>query len=325
MKKLVLLIAALAATGACKKKQSEKPAEPTKGSAEVAAQPADAAAAPADAAPAAWDGKTPLTIEGFQTPESVLYDADADVYLVSNINGEPAGADDNGYISKVSPDGKVAEPKWIDGAKDNVKLDAPKGMAISGGVLYVADITVVRQFDAKTGEPKGEIKIPGSTFLNDVAPAADGGVYVTDTGMDAKFAPTGTDAIYHIGKDGKVKPLIKDKNLGGPNGVAAGADGSVWTVTFRTGEIYQVDAKGKKAAAQKLPKGQLDGVVVLDGGDVLVSSWEGQAVYRGKPGAEWKAAVENVKSPADIGWDSKRKRLLIPSFQGNIVILHPLE
>jgi streptogramin lyase len=244
---------------------------------------------------------------------------------VSNINGAPTDTDNNGFISKVSPDGKVAELKWIEGGQKNVKLDAPKGTAIQGGVLYVADITVVRQFDAKTGEPKGDIKIPGATFLNDIAPAPDGGVYVTDSGLDPKFAPTGSDAVYHIGKDGKVKPLIKDKALGNPNGIAAGADNSVWVVTFGTGEIYQVDAKGKKQAGQKLPKGQLDGIVVLDNGDVLVSSWEGSAVYRGKPGAEWKAAVENVKSPADIGWDSKRKRLLIPSFQGNQIILHPLE
>ena len=325
MTKFVCLFAALAALSACKKKPNEKPAE-TKGSAEVVAQTADAAAAPAvDAAPAAWDGKTPLTIEGFQTPESVLYDADGDVYLVSNINGAPADPDDNGYISKVSPDGKIAEEKWIDGAKDNIKLDAPKGSAIVNGVLYVADISVVRQFDAKTGEQKPDLKIEGATFLNDVAPAPDGGVYVTDSGLDAKFGPTNTDAVWHIGKDGKAKALIKNKDLGHPNGIAAGKDGSVWVVTFGTGEIYQVDAKGKKAPGQKLPKGQLDGIAILDNGDVLVSSWEGSAVYRGKPGGEWKPAVENVEAPADFGYDSKRKRLLQPLFKANKVILQPLE
>jgi sugar lactone lactonase YvrE len=323
MKQYACIVAALVAVSACKKKADDKPVTPPKGSADVAAPPStDAAMAP----PAAWDGKTPLPItEGFSTPESMLYDADSDVYLVSNINGEPLGADDNGYITKLAPDGKVAEPKWIDGTKDNVKLDAPKGMAISAGVLYVSDITVVRQFDAKTGEPKGEIKIDGAAFLNDVAAAPDGGVYVTDSGLDAKFQSTGADAVYHIGKDGKVKPLIKDKALGGPNGVAAGSDGSVWIGTFATGEIYQVDAKGKKQPGHKLPKGRLDGVIVLDGGEMLASSWEGEAVYRGKPGGEWKAAVASVKSPADIGWDSKRKRLLIPLFQGNSVILQPLE
>lgn len=321
MTKLACLIAALAALPACKKKEQDKPAAPTQGSAAVD----DAGAVGVDAAAAAWDGKTPLVKDGFSTPESVLHDVDADVYLVSNINGEPVGVDDNGYIAKLAPDGTISEPKWIDGAKDNVKLDAPKGMAITGGVLYVADITVVRQFDAKTGEPKPDIKIDGATFLNDVAVAPDGGVYVSDSGLDAKFGPTGADAIYHISKDGKVHPLIKDKTLGAPNGVAAGGDGSVWVVTFKSGEIYQITAKGKKVSPQKLPMGDLDGIVVLDSGELLVASWAASTVYRGKPGGEWKPAVENVKSPADIGWDSKRKRLLIPSFQGNTVTLHPLE
>jgi len=326
MKHLVLMLATLAALTACKKKAEEKKVEmPPKGGSAIEPPPPPAA----DAAPAivVWDGKSPLTITqaGFATPECVLYDADADMYLVSNINGKPLDVDDNGFIMRISPEGKVADGKWIDGAKDTVKLDAPKGMAITGGVLYVADITVVRQFDAKSGEPKGEIKIDGATFLNDVAVAPDGGVYVTDSGLDASFKSTGTDAVYHIAKDGKVKALIKDKKLGGPNGVAAGDKGSVWVVTFGSGEIYTVDAKGKKGAAQKPPKGQLDGVIPLEGGELLVSSWEGATVYRGKPGGEWKALVENAKSPADIGWDSKRKRLLIPNFQGDAIAIIPQE
>lgn len=338
MTKLATLMFVLAAAAGCKKKEAAKvettgsatgSAMAGSGSAMVGSAMAGSGSAEGSgsAAAAAWDGKTPLPLtEGFQTPESVLYVADADLYLVSNINGVPLGADDNGYISKIDPEtGKVTEAKWIDGAKDNIKLDAPKGMAIASGVLYVADINTVRKFDAKTGEPKGDIKIEGATFLNDMAVAADGGVYVTDSGLDEKFGPTKTDAIYHIGEDGKVKPLIKDPSLANPNGIIAGENMSVWVVTFGSGEIYQVDNKGKKAAGQKLPKGQLDGIVALDGGEYLVSSWEGSEIFRGKPGGEWKPVVENVKSPADIGWDLKRKRVLIPIFQGNSVILQPLQ
>jgi hypothetical protein len=329
MKNLVTLTFVLAAFAGCKKKAADTSGTPAGSGSAMAGSGSAMAGSGSDmgsgsAAAAAWDGKSPLTIDGFATPESVLYDADADIYLVSNINGEPLGADDNGYISKVSPDGKITEAKWIDGSKDNVTLNAPKGTGIANGILYVADIDTVRKFDAKTGEPKGEVKIDKASFLNDIAIGKDGTVYVSDSALDAKFAGTGVDAIYAIGKDDKVKPLIKDKALSAPNGLLAD-DKGVWAVTFGSGEIYSVDMKGKKAAGQKLPKGQLDGVVALDGGDVLVSSWEGSAVYRGKPGGEWKAAVEGVKSPADIGWDSKRKVLLIPSFQGNQVILHPLE
>jgi hypothetical protein len=337
MTKLAYLALVLAPLVACSKK-TETRSEAT-GSAAVAAQPADAAV---DAVKA-WDGKEPLTLGDFATPESVLHDPDADVYLVSNINGDPLGADDNGFISRVSPEGKVLEHRWIDGARDDVKLDAPKGMAIVDGILYVSDITVIRKFDAKTGEPKGDIAIKGATFLNDVAPAPGGGVYVTDSGLNAKFEPTGTDAVHHLGKDGKVKTLAANKKLAGPNGVVAGDKGAVWVVTFGSGEIYAVDAKGKQSGNQKLPSGQLDGIVQIAssgsagprttpaesskvdaGGDLLVSSWEGSAIYRGTPGGEWKPVVENVKSPADIGWDATRRRILIPVFLENNVILHPL-
>ena len=257
--------------------------------------------------------------DGLATPESVLYDADSDIYLVSNINGDALGADDNGYISKVGPDGKMIEAKWLDGAKPDVKLDAPKGMAIVDGVLWVADITIVRRFDVKTGKQQPDVKVPDAALLNDITADGKGGIFVSDTGVDAKFASIGKDAVYHVGKDGKVTKLIASKDLGGPNGLAPAGDGALWVVTFGSGEIYQVDAKGKKGAAEKLPKGQLDGVVVLDNGDLLVSSWEGKAVYRGKPGAGWKEVISGVESPADIGWDGKRARVLIPVFQGNAI------
>jgi sugar lactone lactonase YvrE len=256
---------------------------------------------------------------GFMTPESVLYDAASDLYLVSNINGSPTDTDDNGFISRLSPDGKVKELKWIDGAKPDVKLDAPKGMAISGGVLWVADITVVRKFDAKTGKPLGEVKVDGATFLNDVAPGKNGGIYVTDSGLTPKFESSGTDAVYSIAKDGKVTTLAKSKALGNPNGVVE-SGGKVYVVTFGTGSIYEVPAKGDPKP-EKLPKGKLDGIVAIGNGELLVSSWEAKSVYRGKVGGPWADISLDIESPADIGWDSKRKKLLVPSFTGNSITI----
>src|SRR5512143_1732443 len=108
MKNVAILFSLIAATTACKKKPAEKAPEPTAGSGSAAAAPTtgsagSGSAGSAAAPPAAWDGKSPLSLtDGFQPPESVLYDPDADMYYVSNINGEALGADDNGYISKVS-------------------------------------------------------------------------------------------------------------------------------------------------------------------------------------------------------------------------------
>jgi hypothetical protein len=278
------------------------------------------AEAPAPSAPAPVAKYT-----GLSTPESVLYDADADRYLVSNINGKPADKDNNGFISVLSPDGQVTTLKWIEGGKNKVKLDAPKGSGIVKGVLYVADITVVRMFDAKSGAPKGDIAIPGATFLNDIATGADGKVYVSDTGVKVGangLEPDGTDAVYVIEK-GHAKALAKSPDLGGPNGLLS-TDKGVVVVTFGSGEVYRLDDKGKKVDVSKPPTGALDGIVSL-GDSILVTSWQGSAIYKWTLGGSFEVALSDQKSPADIGYDTKRGRVLVPHFTEDTVEAYDLK
>jgi hypothetical protein len=268
----------------------------------------------------------PITVAGvgFATPESVLHDPTADVYLVSNINGSPLAEDGNGFISRVSPDGRVLDLKWIDGAAPGVTLNAPKGMALRGSALYVTDINVVRRFDRTTGEPLGDIHISNATFLNDLAPAANGDLYLTDSGLQAGedgFAPSGTDAVYRVGRDGTVELIAHGAELGGPNGVHE-LDGQVWVVSFGSGELYRL-VNGSRANVLKLEGGMLDGVESVDG-ELLISSWEAKAVFRGPPSGPFTPVVTDVEAPADIGWDARRNRLLIPLFLGDAVRIVPL-
>ncbi len=294
--------------------------------------PVEVTKSPADAKPPEApkpEKKPPATAvfritEGIATPESVLYDEVNDRYLVSNINGKPDQADNNGYISEISPDGKVVKAKFIAGGVAKVKLDAPKGTGIVDGVLYVADITVVRKFDLKTGAPKGDIAVPGATFLNDIAVAKDGRIFVSDSGMKpgaAGFEPTGTDAVYVIEK-GKLRTVAKAKDLNGPNGLLV-VDKGVLVAPFSSNELYRLDEKGTKQDATKLPGGGLDGIVQADD-SLFISSWESSTVYRGTLGGAFQPAFADLKSPADIGFDSKRKRLLVPRFLENAVEVYEL-
>ncbi|MEJ2537537.1 MAG: hypothetical protein P8048_10895, partial [Calditrichia bacterium] len=84
---------------------------------------------------------------GLSTPESVEYYPDEDIYLVTNINGSPFAADGNGFISKIEPDGKIVNLKWLDGKKEGITLNAPKGAAIQDNLLYIADINQVQIFE----------------------------------------------------------------------------------------------------------------------------------------------------------------------------------
>jgi hypothetical protein len=252
------------------------------------------------------------TYSGLAAPESVLYDAAADRYLVSNVNGDPLARDDNGFISTLSPDGRVTALKWIEGGKNHVKLDAPKGLAIAKGVLYVADISVVRTFDLVTGAPRGDIPVPGSTFLNDIATGPDGKVYLSDAGPPTgSLDGAGTEAVYVI-KGRRAAVLAKGAALGRPDGVAWTA-GGVIVCPFGADEIYRLDARGERRDVTKVPAGGLAGIIEV-GDSFLVASWQTSSIYRGKLGGKFEVALAEQKSPGDIGYDSRRARLLVPHF-----------
>lgn len=273
-------------------------------------------------------GRITVSGVGFATPESVLHDRSADVYLVSNINGSPLAKDGNGFISQLAPDGTVTELKWIDGAEDGVTLHAPKGMALRRDTLFVADIDVVRLFDRTSGTPIGDWPVPGSTFLNDVAVGPDGTVYVTDSGFRAGpdgFERSGTDAVYKSTREGELVALVSGDALGGPNGIVVDG-GRVMFVTFVTGRAHLVQRESGTISGLPSPSaGQLDGVVKVAEGEFLISSWEGQAVYRLGGGGLYTTEVDSVEAPSDIGLDAKRGRVLIPLFMADEVLIHPVK
>jgi hypothetical protein len=260
-------------------------------------------------------------------PESVLYDPAADRYLVSNVNGQPGDADFNGYILELSPDGQIKNPKLIAGGQNKVRLDAPKGMAIVGSELWVADITLVRKFDLKSSAHKEDIQLPGATFANDIVATPDGGAYVSDSGVkfgDKGPEPMGTGQIFFVDKAGKVKVLAKGKELGGPNGLALGAGNTLVANTLLGDEVYRLTDKGARDVVTKVPGSMLDGLVAMN--DMLiVSSWKTETIYRGPLGGKFEPIITKVKGVADLGYDSKRNRLLVPRFLDDTVEVYELK
>jgi len=259
---------------------------------------------------------------GFATPESVEYNTIEDVYLVTNINGGSLAVDGNGFISKLKPDGNVIDLKWIDGKKAGVTLNAPKGAAIVGKHLFVTDIDQVHVFRLSDGHQKKSITITGSTFLNGITPGNGDYVYVTDSGFSAGLEPSGTDAIYKVWANGKYETIIKDKSLGGPNGIWDD-DGKLVVVTFASGKMISLDRSGKQTALPTPPHGQLDGLIKLEDGRFLLSSWGGSAIYAMNKDSTFTEFANALDAPADLGIDTKRKRLLSPLFKENKVVILP--
>jgi hypothetical protein len=122
---------------------------------------------------------------------------------------------------------------------------------------------------------------------------------------------------------GKLKTVAKGRELGGPNGLVAVANG-VWVNTFSADEVYRLDEKGLKQEVTKIPTGGLDGLALI--GDVLlVSSWKGSAIYRGGLNGKFEVAFADLAGAADFGFDSKRKRVLVPRFLDNAVEIYDLK
>ena len=264
---------------------------------------------------------------GLSTPESVLHDAGADVYLVSNINGSPLEKDGNGFISRLAPDGSVLALKWIDGEAQGITLNAPKGMAIQDGVLFVADIDCIRMFDAASGTPAGQVCLENATFLNDVAPGGDGSIFFTDSGFEAGpegFAPSGADAVYRmIVSEERVVAVAKEPSLGAPNGVAVGRRG-IMVVTFGSGEVYRLTAEGDRTDVMPASERQLDGIEMLPDGGFVMSSWGDQCLYLVGGDGNVHRILEGIEAPADLGFDAGRNRVLVPLFNANQVVIHTL-
>ncbi len=253
----------------------------------------------------------PYDIE-LETPaEAAAYYAADDVYLLSNFgSGGPTTIDEDGFISRVDAEtGEVVELEWISG-----DLSAPKGMTVVGDTLYVADKDAVHTYDlANGGAPLRKIALDTSqvTFPNDVCAGADGVVYLTDSGLNSDFSPSGTDAVYRLEGDSLVQVASGADALHGPNGCWVDDEGLL-VVTFGANEVLRIGGDGSVTTAATLPSGGLDGIVASDG-TVYVTSWEAGSVYRLDVATGESTVVSpDTPSPAALGIDTMRDRLVVP-------------
>ena len=271
----------------------------------------------------------PLTVAGIglRSPESVLHDRVSDTYLVSNCNGDPFAKDGNGFISRLEPDGTLRELKWIDGADGSTTLHAPKGLALRGDTLFVADIDAVRLFSRLDGSGIDVWDVPEASYLHDVTVDAAGTLYATDSGVRAGPdgpIPSGSDAVYRFETDGAHVALVRGAALGRPYGIVT-HEGRLFIVTHGTGRVIYVDPEsGQISGFPAPPAGRLDGIVVTREGRYLISSWQARAVFGLSGGVRYDTVVADVDTPADIGYDATRDRLLIPLLGSDRVDIRPL-
>jgi hypothetical protein len=256
-------------------------------------------------------------ISGFDHPSAVLYDAQSDRYLVSNLRSGEDGAGP-GYIARVDPDGTIEAPRWIDGASRRARLKTPRGLAIIRGRLYVADGAVVRVYDRVSGVRRGVIKLPGASQLSGIARGVSDSLLVCDASYRADGRPAGTDAVYRINRAGRVSALFRSAVLGHPAGVSY-IGKTVWIATTGSGKLHGLKANGTLIAGPKLDEGGLTGLIEIERGDVIITSQVAQGLYRGSLDGSFTYIKGDIGAPGHPGWDPTRRRVLVPSKDSGLV------
>lgn len=266
---------------------------------------------------------------GMKTPESARYDTAQDLWFVSNINGNPSQKDGNGFIVRLTADGAAMDSMpFIEGGRKGVTLNAPKGMALVGDTLWVADIDALRAFNARTGAPIASVEIKGSAFLNDVVAGPDGSVYITDTGVrfDDKGQMThpGPDCIVQvIGR--QYRRVVTFPGQPGPNGIAYDASGQRFLINaFASANFFAWKPGMATADSIGVGAGAGDGLELLADGRAAYTSWADSSLSVFANGTS-STLMKGLPSPADIGYDTRRQRLAVPLFNDGKVVFIALE
>jgi len=244
-----------------------------------------------------------------RTPESVCYDTLRNVIYVANINGKPTEKDENGFISKIAPDGTIILIEWIRG------LNAPKGMGIYNNILYVADIDRIAKIDINKNALIEYFVAEDAKFLNDIAiDKATGEVYVSDY-TDNK--------IYKL-KDNNIELWIKSEKLIRPNGLFI-ENGKLLVGTQNA--IISIGLKDKNITNLIAETGSIDGLDVVGNGIYIFSDWSG-AVHIAEIGKEkiniLDTSADNINA-ADIDYVPTMKMLIIPTFNDNRIRAYNLK
>jgi len=231
-------------------------------------------------------------------PESAIYDRGTNSIYVSNINGKYCTKDGNGFISKVSLDGKIGELKWIDG------LDSPQGLAIYNSTLYVADMDKIVEIDIHS-KTKIEHVVDRAEFLNDAAADKNGNVFFTDCKTNK----------IHCLKGGEVSVWLNDTLLKSPNGMLW-SDSDLYLLTMKDGFLYRVEGHTKQMGLICKGIKNCDGITP-DGeeGFFVSGAWQGEIFHIDKN--RNKRVVLDLGRrktiAADICYLPKERLLLVPT------------
>jgi hypothetical protein len=258
--------------------------------------------------------------QALDAPENAYWYAPAQSWFVSSLGGGLSlERDGNGWITRFDENGNVIKAKWVDG------LDAPTGMAAVDGRLYVGDRGGLVEIDIAKAQILRKIPLRGSEFINDVAAAPNGDLYISDT-----F----TDRIYRLAK-GRSTPeiFVESPELEYPNGLWVDGNNLIVATwgpmtnretfeTSRLGTVKKINLRTKAITplGDGKPIANFDGIVKL-GDSYFASDWMGGRLLKISPSGQVTEVLRGFKQFADLGVRPDTGVLGMPEMSSNRLFL----
>ena len=269
--------------------------------------------------------------------ESCSYDAQRGVIVVPNRGVPQTVQTNNAWITLLNHDGSVHTSRWI-GVQNAgearslltppLVLNEPYGSDISNGILYLADrdggttptepsVAVIRKFNLQTGAPAGEIRVERSPWLNDIAVAADGTIYATNTGVGGATPDPATWQVWKVTRDGAASVFVQGPPLRRPNGVAVDAQGNIVVVNIDSSDVLTFAPDAKLLKTETAAQAGNDGLVIMPDGTKYVSSVLNGGVSKMSPGKPAELIARNIPNAASMCYDAGANQLVIPMNPNN--------
>ena len=248
------------------------------------------------------------TAAEFKTPESVYYCKKQKAIFVSNINGNPLEKDNNGFISKLTPDGNIIKLQWVKG------LHAPKGIGVYKERIFVTDIDRIAEIDIQAEKIIRFYDVPGAKFLNDIVIDNMGRIYISDMQ---------SNVIYRL-YNGVVTKWISSGNFNRPNGLCI-MNGFLLIGT--QDKIVKANLIDRVQSDYILNTGGIDGLICFENSKIIFSDWSGNLYIAGL-GKETQKLLDTTPlkiNAADIGFDYEKKIIFVPTFYDNRVMAYRLK
>lgn len=253
---------------------------------------------------------------GLIAPESVVFDVVRHEFYVSNMGTHGKGATPgDGFISRVSADGKLLDLKWVTG------FDNPKGLALANGRLYVGDDKDLVEIDIAAGAIAARhAPADGPGSFNDCTADPAGNVYVCSGRLGTVFRLSG----------GKFEPwhkLDRDRT-GGINGLRAEKDRLLlggWSVRGADGGQQPGHISTVAYADRQLgrlgdqPVCHIDGLEPDGRGGYTVTDWQTGDVLHVTADGRPTPLMQLGQGTADHAYLIDARLLVIPLMKDNVL------